>query len=180
MINVFSGLNKKRRTDIVSGKWEALCKALTTQPPNYFYYFIIVALAFVSCKNGGQSGEAIHAHGEDVVLSNEVPADFVQFYMKFFADTTYQLNHIVFPLKMKNDNTYWQKDEWEYHKAFSDDTGQFKQEFVHVKGLVLETISDDKGLFKVMRRYIKRDDGYDLIYYTKQNAFENTEGWEKG
>ena len=130
----------------------------------------------VSCNNK-PSGQADHTH--EVEFSKDVPADFLQFYTKFFSDTTYQLNHIVFPLKIKNDNTYWQKEDWEYHVAFSDDTGQFKQEFIHVKGLVLETISDDKNLFKVTRRYIKRDEGYDLIYYSKQNAFENTEGWEK-
>ncbi len=139
----------------------------------------LMVLAFVSCKDK-QETVSQTAVAPDLEISKEVPADFLQFYMKFFADTTYQLSHIVFPLKMKSDSTYWQKEDWVYHVPFSDDSGQFKQEFIHVKGLVLETISDEKKLFKVMRRYIKTDDGYNLIFYSKQNAFENTEGWEEG
>ena len=139
----------------------------------------LVALAFVSCK-GKEEAASQAAVSPGLQLSKEVPADFIQFYMKFFADTTYQLSHIVFPLQMKSDGSYWQKEDWTYHVPFSDDTGEFVQEFQHINGLVFESISDSKKLFQVTRRYSKADNGYNLIYYTKQNAFENTEGWEEG
>lgn len=135
--------------------------------------FLTIAL---SCRNSDISAKV---ENSEAALSDELPSDFLPFYMRFFSDTTYQKAHIVFPLKMKDDSTYWQKDNWAYHVAFNDDSGEFQQSFKHINGLVFESISDSKNLFRVERRYIRTSDGYDLIYYTKQIAFENTEGWIK-
>jgi len=132
------------------------------------------SLLFLSCKD---KSERLSASEPAEVLSKEIPQDFIQFYLKFFADTSYQKEHIVFPLKMQSDGQPWTAEDWTYHKPFNDEGG-FQQEFLNMKGLILETISDPKGMYKMERRYMKSGDAYELIYFTVMNAFENSDDWE--
>jgi len=142
--------------------------------PNQIFFLLLV-IFLSACR---QSSHQEHTHTHEEIISQEVPQAFLKFYMKFLSDTTYQKSHIVFPLKSKADGTPWLAEEWECHRPF-DDNGEFQQQFVNMNGLILETISDPKGMYKMERRYMKSNDGYDLIYFTVMNAFENSEDWDK-
>lgn len=137
--------------------------------------FFFLGLVFMACRDKN-SYTTVHDHSE--VFTRDLPQDFLQFYLKFLSDSLYQKEHIVFPLKMQADGQPWTSDQWKTHQPFNDD-GSFHQEFLNMNGLILETISDPKGMYKMERRYMKSGGNYNLIYFTVMNAFENSEDWEK-
>ena len=61
------------------------------------------------------------------------------------------------------------------HKPFDTQDGEFSRTYTHLNGIVVENIQDQKGLFRVERRFNKSNNGYDLIYYKITNAFENSD-----
>lgn len=136
---------------------------------------LIVMSAIVACKNENKSEVKFSEE-----ISEDIPSDFLQFYMKFHADSLYQMNHIIFPLELKNDSTKWTKDEWSLHKPFSDLNGDYQQTFRNFGGIVLEFVNDNHGYFNMEKRYAPSADGYDLIYYHVTNAFEQSDDWEAG
>lgn len=136
----------------------------------------LLVLVGTACKDK-QSAHIGHTHSQ--VVSQEIPQEFLKFYMRFLSDTIYQKDHILFPLKQKIDGTKWTKEGWTCHKPYNDD-GSFQQQFTNMNGLILETISDDKGMYKMERRYMPSDDSYKMIYFTVMNAFENSDDWSKG
>ena len=77
-------------------------------------------------QNGDNSPEA----------GDELPADFVQFFDRFHADSTYQLAHIIFPLlgipgqadTLADPKSYrWQKENWSLHRPFNSSNGTFQR-----------------------------------------------------
>ena len=138
---------------------------------------MIVLMSCGSCKqNNSESSIAI----DDSIITNDVPSDFLDFYMKFHSESTFQIAHIVFPLAEKKDGSHWQKEDWQLHKPFDDSDGQFQRQFTNVGGLILEVISDGTGMFTIERRFASSGDSYNLIFYRVINAFENSEDWEQG
>lgn len=112
------------------------------------------------------------------LINSELPEDFLSFYMKFHTDSVYQVEHIIFPLKMKSDSSSYLADEWQMHKPFSDHGGEYTQSFLNINGLIVEKIVSQNQIYKMERRFIKADDGYNLIYYQVDNAFRNSKDWE--
>lgn len=140
--------------------------------------FFFVGLFICACKNNDKPADHNHSYNSAESFSSDLPQDFLPFYLKFFSDTVYQKKQIVFPLKMQSDGQPWTAEEWVAHKPFNE-AGAFQQEFLNMNGLILETISDPKGMYKMERRYMKSGGDYNLIYFTVMNAFENSEDWEK-
>ena len=139
-------------------------------------FISILIFSALSCKN--KTPEVTSDLSD--IISTEIPSEFLDFYMKFHSDSIYQVEHIVFPLKQKSDGTYWDKEGWRMHQPFNDHGGQFQRQFLSIKSIVIEKITSGNGMYEVVKRYTKTEDGYDLIYYTVMNAFENSEDWEKG
>ncbi len=133
---------------------------------------LLSSLLFFACKN---TPGATSQSSDVSVVSEDVPQDFLGFYMQFHSDTIFQKEHIIFPLSQQADGSPWLREGWTIHKAFTNQDG-FKQVFTSVKGLVFETIKDDKGLYTIERRFSKSADSYNLIYYKITNGFG--EGWE--
>ncbi len=146
---------------------------------NSVTYYVLTLALFVllgtACKDQ-QPSHIGHAHA--AVVTQEIPQSFLKFYVRFLSDTTYQKNHILFPLKQKADGTKWTKDDWAYHKPYNEEGG-LQQEFTNINGLILETISDGKGMYKMERRYMLSGDSYSMIYFNVMNAFENSDDWSK-
>ena len=141
-----------------------------------YLLMVTFSLFVLGCKN--QSAESSAQSDVDEVLSNELPEDFLGFYMRFHSDSLYQLDHIVFPLKMKGDSSAWLAEEWKMHKPFNDHSGEYVQNFVNMNGLIFEYIQDKRQIFKMERRFIKADEGYDLIYYKVDNILNDSQDWE--
>lgn len=134
---------------------------------------VIAICVLFSCKN-----EQPQSNSQEY-LTSDLPEDFLGFYLKFHSDSLYQLQHIVFPLSEQQDGTKWQKIDWMMHKPFDDQGGTFSQSFVNMNGLIIEYIQDEHKIFNVERRFMKAKNGYDLIYYKKENLLANSGEWEK-
>ena len=128
----------------------------------------------LSCK-----GEKSAVPTEESIITQDVPSDFLDFYFKFHSDSLYQISHIVFPLKQMQNGESWQKEEWKIHKPYDDHGGQYQRQFVNLSGIIIEKISDGSGIYSMERRFIKSNDGYDMIFYQVINALNNSPEWEK-
>jgi len=96
----------------------------------------------------------------------EIPEDFPVFYNTFHIDPEYQLNHIVFPLEGKSETEKWTLEEWKIHKPFTEN-GEFRRDYENFAGIITETITDNKAMFYIIRRFSKVNDEWQLIYYTQ-------------
>ena len=112
-------------------------------------------------------------------ISNNLPADFEQFYEAFHGDSVFQLAHIMFPLEglppnvdstTMAGNFRWQKENWVLHRPFNAMDGAFIRDY-RVLGdeLVIEDIQHESGRYGMERRFAKYDDGWYLIYYAGMN-----------
>ncbi len=112
--------------------------------------------------------------------SNDIPADFLDFYERFHGDSLYQINHIVFPLQglpayadslvIAANNFRFQQEEWVLHKEFQDNDGQFERKFKNLgAGFMVEQIEDPENGLGMQRRFAKRGEEWFLIYYAEMN-----------
>lgn len=136
------------------------------------YKISFLFLLFLAACSGKQ--EASEVTESSSVLSTELPAGFHDFYDAFHSDSTFQLNHIVFPLEGKMvrkdsmetialDKEYLAED-WKLHKPFKADAG-FNRNFTVMGNLVIEKMADNMGLYTVERRWGMVDSTWSLIYY---------------
>ena len=109
--------------------------------------------------------------------------EFLDFYEKFSTDSTFQMEHVVFPLdgmrapENESDTTalsyQWQKEDWIIHTDFDDANGTFTKEMMDLAGkMVIEIISDESGTFSMERRFAKLSDGWNLIYYKEMGKYK--------
>jgi len=134
------------------------------------FSFLLLTLLIFACKSESNQSADI-----EPLFKEEIPQDFLGFYDRFHSDIDYQLDHIIFPLQQQSDSTLWQKDQWTMHKPFATQGGEFTRSYTHLKGIVVEIIQDQKGLFTIERRFNKTGNTYNLIYYKVTNAFENSD-----
>jgi len=135
---------------------------------------ILIGLLTITCCKENAKQDSNNTKPEEVLTVN-IPSDFVTFYNKFHSDSIFQMDHIVFPLAQKDDGTKWQKENWKIHKAFNDQNGAYTRSFDNFNGLIFETIVEKTGAFKIVKRYSKTNDEYNLIYYTTEVSFKD---WE--
>jgi len=141
---------------------------------NKFCHFILGLsfCAMIGCKQDKPTSPANN------ISEKEIPADFLQFYMKFHSDSLFQLASINFPIDKMTDGVKWTEENWTIHKPFNDHDGNFTQTFKNLSGLIIEYINDTSGYFSMEKRYILRSEGYKLIYYHSENVFQNSEEWK--
>lgn len=132
-----------------------------------FSLIFLVALFNSSCKNNSTPDS--ESPSENIV---EIPEDFVSFYEQFHADTSFQLNHIVFPLNQKSDGSKWQKDSWQFHKPFNSQNGSYHRAFDNLNGIITETIAETNQAFVITRRFARMGSEYHLIQYSITNNLE--------
>jgi len=121
---------------------------------------------------------------EESVFTDNLPSSFMDFYERFHNEESYQMEHILFPLKgqQQDGNTMevtavkWEEDQWVLHKPFNSHGGTFKREYSNFNGIIIEDISDSSGTFSMQRRYSQISGEWNLIYYsTFQMKPENNE-----
>ena len=142
--------------------------------------FIVLFLALVSVfyfmrqmsNNTSQQKQAVDV--AENLYETTLPKDFYPFYDQFHSDSTFQLNHIMFPLKgltPSQDSTkiaeeiFWQKENWVIHRPFDNQDGTFERTFTNIQGIITEQISANDGLFTLQKRYTKLNEEWYLIYY---------------
>lgn len=114
----------------------------------------------------------------------DLPTDFLVFYTQFHSDSSYQMEHIDFPLEglpeladssiLEEGNFYWKKEEWKMHKNFDARKESFSQNLNLVSdGLIFEFIpaseEDNKQNLWIERRFLKANGDWRLIYYSGLN-----------
>lgn len=102
----------------------------------------------------------------------DLPDGFSDFYYRFHNDSIYQLDHILFPLKEKDNGENWTTEDWVINKQFELNEEEFSVTMENFNGIVTETIKANTGVFQLQRRFAKFDGQWTLIYY-KEDAFLN-------
>lgn len=125
------------------------------------YSFLTIAI-LIFCLSCNNRAPVDHAPTELIV---EIPEDFPAFYEQFHADSSYQMDHIIFPLQEKPDGTKYTKEEWVMHRPLEGGPEDYNMDFNNFADIITETISDTIGIFNMERRFSKMDGEWQLIYY---------------
>ena len=126
---------------------------------------LLSSLLFLQSCKGKEEPVAVDLSDQEVV---ELPQGFVDFYTKFHEDSTFQIEHIAFPLQSEDSAQMYMKEDWVIHQAFNDFGGTYFRDFQVVGNLVIETMGDKSGLLVITRRFAKTSDGWRLIFYDLQ------------
>ena len=138
---------------------------------------VVVVFMVIACKPANLDTKA--GEPAEDISEVEIPEDFRDFYARFHADTSFQLEHIVFPLSGLPANAdtlspgtkyQWQKEGWRWHRPIDPTLTGFEREWqMLTQDLIVETISQRSAGFGMMRRFAKMDNGWMLIYYAGMN-----------
>lgn len=149
-----------------------------------FFLGVIVTALFFTYRINKMSAGAQGAPNKEMVkdLGVELPADFEDFYLKFHEDSTYQVSHVLFPLRglptnadsltVTNGDFHWQQEDWRLHQPFNPSNGEYFREFLSLSDeLITEDIYTKDG-FGMQRRFMKTDGDWYLIYYSAMNKMK--------
>lgn len=130
----------------------------------YLFFFAICVLA---CQQNKPEAEE--------TAGLELPEDFIAFYERFHADSSFQMNHIIFPLPgkpasddfdMEFVDFKWTRAGWKVHQAFDENDDTFDRRYkLFDEGLISEIIYSPTYGYYMERRFAKMTDGWNLIYY---------------
>jgi hypothetical protein len=118
-------------------------------------------------------------HRQEEGAMNGLPPDFKSFYHQFHHDSTFQMEHIVFPLQglpghADPDSTgsvmLWQKETWKIHKPIDH-----IEDYIHTfdilgDDMIVETIEERNAPIAMQRRFARMAAGWHLIYYIEMQA----------
>ncbi len=114
---------------------------------------------------------------------NESDHDFDVFYDKFLSDSSYQINHIQFPLAgrsyasgQQHSDFKWQREDWSIHRSFDPQETGFSSSFSKISDeFIIETILLNTGEYGMERRFSKfGNDGWHLIYFSDLHPIATT------
>lgn len=145
----------------------------------------ISLLLFLTACGGSSNSEGF----SKIKFNEDLPSEFMKFYMQFHTDSLYQVEHILFPLDglppnadsvTIADKTFkWTAEDWQIHHPFSNANEAFKQEYLSVDdNTVIEYIIDNSTGFGMERRFSNLGNEWYLIYYEAMNSL--IEGDEHG
>lgn len=111
---------------------------------------------------------------------DQLPESFRTFYNKFHEDSSYQMEHIVFPLEGLPDHAdpedvkinpfYYTADQWILHKLFDPKTNTLV--YLELGGVIIEErITESKYGLTIIRRFANSSSGWRLIYYGGLNRY---------
>lgn len=118
----------------------------------------------------------------------ELPVDFQVFYELFHRDSTYQMEHIVFPLagfpdyaapeQLQPGAFAWEESEWTLHTGKITENSDFQKETVILTDqMIRERLIHKTRALMTERRFAKMGEEWFLIYYAGINPY--SEGKEE-
>lgn len=133
---------------------------------------ICLMLLVVSCKN--------ISNNKTTKPTEEELNSFASFYKQFHEDSTFQIQHITFPLQglperadsatLASGTFRWTRDNWKIQEALDPSNSQFEQDFLPFgESMIIEKLTHKKWGLAITRRFAKMDDGWYLIYYSGLN-----------
>ena len=134
---------------------------------------VFLMLLVTSCKNTSNSANVTKPTEEEL-------NSFASFYKQFHEDSTFQIQHITFPLQglperadsatLASGTFRWTRDNWKIQEAFDPSNSQFEQDFLPLgEDMIIEKLTHKKWGLAITRRFAKMDDGWYLIYYSGLN-----------
>ena len=102
-----------------------------------------------------------------------LPPGFAEFYERFHQDTSFQMQHIAFPIPEKKPEpdtvgtpeSQWTRDNWVLHRPITE-AAEFERTFdVLTDELIVETIRHIEQNYAIQRRYALTNEGWSLVYY---------------
>lgn len=133
----------------------------------FLYSFLFLSILLLnSCKKGPDQNLGL----------DENYADFQDFYVKFHQDSTFQMQHITFPLQGIPDNVAnapdyqegftFQTSNWVMNKPINLEESRFKRSLRTIGAqLIVEQLVHESGSYGMERRFAKIDGEWMLIYY---------------
>lgn len=110
-----------------------------------------------------------------------LPVDFQVFYELFHRDSSYQMEHIVFPLEGLPDYAdpaaagqkyYWEETSWTLHKPWNEEKSVFRKEILMPSDrMIVERLFHIDKPLMAERRFAKMGDQWYLIYYAGLNTY---------
>lgn len=133
---------------------------------------VTIAIPFlfmiIACQPREYSGNA-----DDAMEVMVLPDDFIEFYDRFHADSSYQIEHIVFPLSLKHRDTTTTDtayeltaSNWQFHRKIAPDDYWSIEYYQPVEGVIVEHIFSRLDGFWIERRFAKSTVDWYLIYYS--------------
>ncbi|MBK9270840.1 MAG: hypothetical protein IPM48_04525 [Saprospiraceae bacterium] len=118
-----------------------------------------------------------------MLLFEDLPNDFKEFYLKFHEDSLFQISRITFPLQglpeqadpefIGDEPYYWSADQWSFQKIAFPDKDKYRTEYdLMADVLIEERIHELKYGLTMIRRFSKAADGWGLIYYAGLNKYK--------
>lgn len=138
--------------------------------------FAFCLLLFVGCKNEPKLSQQ---------ETQGLTEDFVKFYDKFHSDSVYQMAHIQFPLEgypsgNLADSTQnvadfrWTADKWVMHRLPQFNDTLYSRQFEQPMPIMVNEIIIEKARnYGTLRRFLKRENEWYLIFYSDMNRLEN-------
>jgi len=128
-------------------------------------------LAVISCGNP-----------KEKAANAELPVDFQVFYELFHRDSSYQMEHITFPLaglpdyatpeQIQPGGFVWEEAEWTMHKGKVPENSDFRKEIVILSDqMIRERLIHQSRPLMTERRFAKMGDEWFLIYYAGINPY---------
>jgi hypothetical protein len=115
-------------------------------------------------------------------IEQSLPGDFMDFIEKFQTDSSYQMDHITFPLMglpSGSDSTNslrdfrWHRDDWVLHRAFEDPNNAYMHDYIMVDDqFIIERIRLKAAPFGMERRFARLGEEWNLIYYAAMNQMK--------
>ncbi len=140
------------------------------------YSIALIFLIFTACNKNKSQDKNL----DGIFFDQDVPADFLEFYLRFHQDSVYQIEHIDFPLAgipnlaydMPQDSINkfsWQAEDWKLHKAFNYSDDYAREYIKYSDELIGEIIYEKENGYGIERRFSKTSNGWRLIYYIGMN-----------
>ena len=128
-----------------------------------------LTLLLAACKGDGAESTERKTDLDDTATS----ADFAEFYELFHTDSTFQVEHIAWPLdgnlQAAEDggsvDVQWKPEDWVMHKPLELGTSFVREIDNSSPDLVIERIKTKEGSYIIERRFAKFGDMWTLIYY---------------
>ncbi len=132
----------------------------------------LLLFGLISCKSDAK--ESNQEEEREVFVPDKT---FAPFYARFHSDSVYQMAHINFPLQgmperidstsLATKSFFWDKDSWVIQHDFDEkETGFTKNINAVSPTMVEEKIVDETGQFGIVRRFVKIDGEWYLIYFS--------------
>lgn len=132
--------------------------------PSFFFLLLLV----LSCSNNTTQ------ESPEIALeySKKLGPEFIDFYKKFHTDSSYQMEHIQWPLRgipdrqiAEGEAFYFQPDSWRMQKTIDPSSGYVSEFMMITEALVQENIVNASDNTQLIRRFLRDKNGWRLIYY---------------